>query len=373
MTVTEDLAFLSSLPAYVRQMQPYKPGKPIEELKAEYGFETVIKLASNENPFGPSPKAIEAATKGLSETFRYPDPVSRRLRQKIADRFGIQPEEIVVGAGSESLLATVVRTMLHPGDETLTGFGAFMGFAIHLSAHGGVLKTVPSPDYRFDIDGLLAAITPKTRILYLPNPNNPTGTYFTQAQLEKITATVPDSTLILLDEAYIEFCGHLSDYPDSLATRKPNVLVLRTFSKAYGLAGFRIGYGIGHPKLIEQLTKVKMTFEPSMPAQLAAEAAWDDHDFLKKGADNNRQELARYYGELRRLGFSPVESAGNFVFVPSTSADYVNRLNEALLQRGIAIRPLGPFGFSDAFRITVGLPQENDALFAALAEILPEL
>lgn len=371
--LNQENILLENVPQYIRNMTPYRPGKPIEELKEEYGFETVIKLASNENPFGASPKAIEAARQGLAETYRYPDPVSRRLRRKIAASYGLREDEIIVGAGSESLLAVTARTFLKPGETALTGFGAFMGFEIHLTSHGGSLVKVPSPDYRFDIEALIEAVTPETRILYLPNPNNPTGSYVTHQELKHLLDNVPQSTLVLLDEAYIEFSGDLPDYPKALTLRQDNLLILRTFSKAYGLAGFRIGYGIGHPKLIEQLIKVKMTFEPSLPAQLAAEAAWDDAEFLEKTVQNNKQELQRYYQTFDRLGLKYIPSTGNFIFVECPSPEYVNALNEALLRQGIAIRPLAAFGFPHCIRITIGLPEENDALFQALETILPTL
>jgi histidinol-phosphate aminotransferase len=372
-TVSQTLPLLDMLASYVRAMQPYTPGKPIDELKEQYGFDRVIKLASNENPFGASPMALKAVQRALTDTFRYPDPISRRLRRKIAETLKLLPNQLIVGAGSESLLACVIRTLVRPGEVALTGHGAFMGLAIHLSAHGGLLKTVPSPNYRFDIPALLDAMTPDIRILYLPNPNNPTGTYFTHNELQTILEAVPSTTLVLLDEAYIEFCQDYPDYPRSLIVQQDNLLILRTFSKAYGLAGFRIGYGIGHPQLIEQLTKVKMTFEPSLLAQVAAEAAWEDHAFLEQTVRNNRAELARYQTVLNELHLPCVPSAGNFVLVECPSPQFVTALNEALLQRGIAIRPLGPFGFPSAVRITVGLPDENDALFTALREILPQL
>ncbi len=372
-TMQQAPSVLENMPEYVRNMLPYRPGKPLEELKEEYGFEKVIKLASNENPFGCSPKAIEAATKTLADNFRYPDPVSRRLRRKIAETLGLQSNQLVVAAGSESLLAATIRAVMKPGEKALTAFGAFMGFEIHLAGHGGKLEKIPSPDYRFDIDALIAACTPDVRILYLPNPNNPTGSYFTHQELQTLLAKVPKSTLVLLDEAYIEFAQVLPDYPKALTLMQDNLLILRTFSKAYGLAGFRIGYGIGHPMLIEQLTKIKMTFEPTLSAQAAAEAAWDDTGFLMKGVENNQSEMKRYYQVLHELGLKYVPSAGNFVFIECQDAETVNNLNEALLRKGIAIRPLASFGFPNCIRITIGLPEENDATFQALREIVPTL
>lgn len=364
---------LSGMPHYVKAMVPYRPGKPLEELKEEYGFDKVIKLASNENPFGASPKALKAAAEGLNEVYRYPDPVSRKLRRQIAERLGIHPDEIVVGAGSESLLATTVRTLLAPGDVALCGEGAFMGFSIHMAAHGGRLIQVPSPNYKFNVEGMISALTPEVRIVYLPNPNNPTGSYITTAELTQLIEALPPSTLLLLDEAYVEFCQNAPDYPNSLALRRDNVLILRTFSKAYGLAGFRIGYGIGHPKLIEQLGKVKMTFEPSLPAQLAAQAAWEDDAFLTQTVENNQTEMQRYYQTFDRLGIRYVRSQGNFVLLECGSAERVLALNEGLLKQGIAIRPLGPFGFPECARISIGLPAENDAVFTALESLWPML
>lgn len=366
-------ALLAGMPAYVKAMVPYRPGKPLEELKEEYGFDRIIKLASNENPFGASPLALKAVREGLDEVYRYPDPVSRKLRRQIASRLGITADEIVVGAGSESLLSTVVRTLLAPGDIALTGEGAFMGFAIQLSAHGARLVQVPSPGYRFNVEAIIAALTPQVRVVYLPNPNNPTGSYLTRAELSALIAAIPKTTLLLLDEAYVEFCGNAPDYPDSLALRQENVLILRTFSKAYGLAGFRIGYGIGHPSLIEQLGKVKLTFEPSLPSQLAAQAAWEDAAFLQQTVSNNATEMQRYYQTFEKLGISYVPSQGNFVLFECGSPQRVAALNEGLLQQGIAIRPLGPFGFPNCARISVGLPAENDAVFAALEALWPQL
>lgn len=248
-----------------------------------------------------------------------------------------------------------------------------MGMEIHLSAYGGQMLKVPSPDYRFDIPAIIDAVTPTTKILYLPNPNNPTGSYFTHQELKAILERVPKTTLVLLDEAYIEFCHDTPDYPDSMALRQDNLLIFRTFSKAYGLAGFRIGYGIGHPQLIEHLMKVKMTFEPGLLSQLAAEAAWDDREFLEQGVQNNRLELKRYYQTFDELGLKYFPSLGNFVLAELPDSDCVNRLNEALLKRGIAIRPLAAFGFPRCIRVSIGLPEENDALFAGLKDILPLL
>lgn len=362
------------VPDHVKAMQPYKPGKPLEELKEEFGLDRVIKLASNENPFGCSPKAVEAAIASISGTYRYPDPVSRRLRRKLAEQFGINPFEIAIGAGSENLIAIAIRTFLATGDTAVTGYGAFLGFDIHSQALGVNLAKAPSPNYKFDVQAILDTVnsTP-CKVVYIPNPNNPTGTYLTNAEAQTLINGIPSDVVIIWDEAYLEFCGHLNDYPDSLKIRRDNMVVMRTFSKAYGLAGLRIAYAVGHPAIIEQMMKVKMTFEPAIPAQEAALAALDDHEFLQKTVDSNRIELQRYYQVLDELKLTYVPSSGNFILVELFDADKVTRLNDALLQKGIAIRPAGAFGFPTCARISIGAPDENDSLFAALRDIVPTL
>ena len=372
MSTSSHTDILHNIPEYVQALKPYKPGKPLDEMKAEYGLEHIIKLASNENPFGPSPKALEAIQKVENELFRYPDPISRRLKNKLAKALDVNEKQIIVGAGSESLLALICRTVLKPGDLALMGEGAFLGFPVHLSAMGGKLKTVPSPNYRFDVDALIQNITPETKLLYLPNPNNPTGTYITTDELNKIVTALPASCLLVIDEAYVEFCCFVDNppegYPNSLDALKnhPNVILLRTFSKAYGLAGLRVGYGIGDTYLIEQMTKVKMTFEVSLLAQVAAEAAWDDTEHIQRTVENNNNQLLRYYQVLEELKLQYVKSYGNFVLIELDDESKVNNLNEVLLKQGIAIRPLAAFGFPTCLRISIGLPAENDMVFAAL-------
>jgi histidinol-phosphate aminotransferase len=370
MTLSTDLAVLQGQPDYVKTMKPYLPGKPIEELKQEYGFEKIIKLASNENPFGSSPKALQAIGENLESSFRYPDPISRRLRHKMALRLNINPDELVVTAGGESLICHLIRAFLKPGDEGISPEGAFMGLDIHLAAHGGILRKVPSPHYRFDVEGILKALTPKTRLVYLPNPNNPTGSYLNTAELQQLIAGIPQDVLLFIDEAYYEFARETADYPDTLSLRQDNILILRTFSKAFGLGGLRIGYGIGHPQVIEQIAKIKLTFEPSYTAQIAAEAAWDDIDFLEKTVSNNHRERTRLLPQLQAIGVSCFPSLGNFILMEFKSEETVQAINMALLQQGIAIRPLKAFGYPHCARVSIGLPEENDTFVKALSRII---
>ncbi|MEZ4574788.1 MAG: histidinol-phosphate transaminase [Vampirovibrionales bacterium] len=241
-------------------------------------------------------------------------------------------------------------------------------------AIGGQMVKVESPGYRFSPELLIAACREHNpKVLYLPNPNNPTGTYLTTEELRQVIDGCPPTTLVLIDEAYTEFCQHLDDYPDALTMRQDNVVVCRTFSKAYGLAGMRVAYAVGHEKVIQQLMKVKMTFEPSNVAQAGAIAALQDEDFLKKVVANNETEKNRYYEFFMQHHCHYVSSSGNFVLLKLRDTDQVEALNNALLQRGIAIRPLTAFGYPDCVRISIGLPEENTALMQALSEVLPTL
>lgn len=365
-------SLLARVPQHVKTMVPYQPGKPLDELKAEFGFDQVIKLASNENPFGVSPKAIAAMQEALAGCYRYGDPISRRLRQGLAEQLGVDIHELGIVSGSENLLAILSRAFMQMGDLAVQGQGAFLGFEIHAQAIGGKVLSLTSPGYRFDVPALIDACTKiQPKILYLPNPNNPTGTYINKTDMQLILDQCPKSTLIVVDEAYCEFCADIEDYPDMVQMRQDNVFVCRTFSKAHGLAGLRVAYGIGHPKLVEQVMKVKMTFEPSTLAQVAALASLEDQAFLDKVIANNKTEKQRYYEFFERHQVSYVPSVGNFVMVVFSNQAQVDLINQQLLRKGIAIRPLASFGYPNCMRISIGLPEENQALLEALEALLP--
>lgn len=358
------------VPRYIEQLIPYKPGKPIEEVQRELGLERVYKLASNENPLGPSPRALEAIQASLGHIHYYPDSSGYRLRTALAARYRVKPENVILGGGSEGLMSTIVRTFLHGDDEVLTSEGTFIGFMVLARAQGVPIVTVPLQHYAYDLEAMAAAVTPWTKVIYLANPNNPTGTIFNRTAFERFLEAVPPHVLIILDEAYYEFVGDHYDYPDSQLYRADNVITLRTFSKAYGLAGVRIGYGLAHERLISQLMKVKLPFEPSAIAMEAGLAALEDHEFLDRTLEINREGLPIFYDTFERLRVRFVPSHANFVMLDLGTEDEVMRVYDQLLQKGIVIRPLKGFGLPHCVRVSVGLPEENAAFLEAFSSLV---
>lgn len=356
------------VPRHVQELTPYRPGKPIREVQEELGLEHVVKLASNENPFGPSPLALEAIRACLPDLARYPDVGALDLRGAIAGRFAVRRENVVCGAGSESILATILRTFLENDDEVLTAEGTFVGFYVLAQSRGLGLRTVPLKANGFDLDALAAAIGPKTRIVYIANPNNPTGTIVSKAEFAAFMERVPDHALVVLDEAYVEYVDDGADYPDSLLYRFDNVITLRTFSKAYGLAGLRVGYGFAHGDLIANLMKVKLPFEPSIPGQAAGIAALMDDAFLQRTLAANRLSRAAIADALRAKGFDPAPSQANFVMFPMESPEIADHFARHCLVRGVIVRPLGAFRLPAGIRVSTGLPEETEAFLQALRE-----
>jgi histidinol-phosphate aminotransferase len=359
------------IPEHIRQLKPYKAGRTIDEVKEEFGLESVVKLASNENPLGPPESAVKAATEVLSEGHRYPDPAARALRKELASRYDLSMDNIIVGAGSEGILSSIVRVFLEQGDEVLTADAAFLGFPILCRTRGVEPTMIPlNSEYRFDLERIADAITDNTKLIYLCNPNNPTGTIFTKVEFDHFMARVPEHTLVIQDEAYCEFAAINPEFPDSMDYRYDNVITLRTFSKAYGLAGFRVGYGFGHQELIEALWKVKLPFEPSGPAQAAALAALDDPEYLVRALTVNQQGKDYLYRELRRLRVPTFESYTNFLMMKFESQEQVQFLFLELQKRGVITRPLMQAGLPDCLRVSIGLPEENHRFISALEEII---
>lgn len=370
-SLTSDLRAL--IPENIRNLEPYRAGRSIDEVAEEFGLTSVVKLASNENPLGPSPKAVAAATESLAGCHRYPDPASRILRRKLADRFGLGPENVIVGAGSEGILSSIVRVFLESGDEVLTADVAFLGFPILCRTRGVEPTTVPlNAEYRFDLKRLGAAINERTKLVYLCNPNNPTGTIFTRAEFDQFMENVPPHVLVIQDEAYCEYAATAPEYPDSMDYRYDNVITLRTFSKAYGLAGFRVGYGFGHPELIECLWKIKLPFEPSAPAQAAAAAALEDDEHLIATLQLNQQGKGFLSRELRRLRVPFYDTYTNFIMMMFSSEAEVSRLFLELQKRGVITRPLAQAGLPSALRVTIGNAEENRRFIDAMEEIILE-
>ena len=363
-------------PDFIKNLKPYIPGKSIEELQREYGLKEVHKIASNENPLGPSPRALEAKKKLIAEIHRYPDVGSVELREKISAKFNIPFKNIAVGSGSESIMANILRCFLCDGDEIITSEATFIGFQVLAMGRSNKTHYVPmSRDtYKFDLNGILERINKNTKIIYLCNPNNPTGTIITKEEFNEFYSKVPKDVLILFDEAYFEYAMNHPAYPDSLKYRYDNVITLRTFSKIYGIAGLRVGYGFAHDFVVETLMKTKLPFEPNTLAQAAATGALDDDDFIDKSITLNQEGYKYFLDELKPLEekgkLKIIPSYANFVMLDLFSADRVQDINLKLLQRGVIIRPLTAFGLPNCIRITMGLMKENEAFIREFNKII---
>ncbi len=358
------------IPDYLRGLPVYVPGKPIEEVERELKIHAV-KLASNENPLGPSPMGIAAARAVLGDSNRYPDGGTHLLRAKLAERRRVSPEEIFIGLGSSEIIDLAARVLLRPGLQGLTSEGTYAPFSVAIRASGAELVLVPQREFAFDLKAMAKAITPKTGVIYLANPNNPTGSAFGRAEFDEFLAGVPDGVLVVLDEAYIHYAVSmgLRDSEEAYRKRK-NLLILRTFSKVYGLAGLRIGYAIGRPELLAAMNKLKTPFNTSGVAQAAALAALDDKEHVARCIETNAAERKRMIAALELMGFRPVTSEANFVFM--NVGHWARTLSDDLLRLGVIVRPLAWMGFPDAIRISVGTAEENSKLFSALGKLMPE-
>ena len=368
-----DAELAELLPERIRKLAPYVPGKPVEELERELGITGAVKLASNENPLGPSPKGIAAAHAALVDVARYPDANATLLRRDLAAKHGCAPEEIVVGNGSNDLIDLVVRVMCEPGrDEVVTHAHAF--WMIHVSGQAAGVKVRDAavrPDLSCDVDALLRAVTPATRVVFLPNPNNPTGTVVARADLERVIDQLPPKVLLVLDEAYHEYAiADVADHPSgpSYASRRTLLLSLRTFSKAYGLAALRVGYGIGDRRLVGYLDRVRMPFNTTSVGQAAARAAIGDQEFVRRSIDGNRAGRATLVEGLRALGLKVTPGATNFVLVEI--GPHAAKVYDGLLREGVIVRPLRAAGLPNHLRVSIGLPEENARAVAAFQRVL---
>ncbi|MGB0402594.1 MAG: histidinol-phosphate transaminase [Salibacteraceae bacterium] len=363
------------IPKNIEDLKSYKPGKPISQIIEEFGLEEVAVLWNNENNFGPSPLAMEELQASMSSSHLYPDPACLKLRGLIAEANNLNIEDVAVGNGSESIFNNMFNAFFKTGDELLTCEGTFVAVYIWAKANNVNVRTVPLTEtYNFNLDALLKNIDDNTKAIYLSNPNNPTGSMITESELKGFIEKVPPHIMVIVDEAYFEFAQDLSsDYPDSTRFRWDNVLTLRTFSKAYGIAAIRIGYALGNPRLIEALMKVKLTFEPSNVAQAAGIGAIRDKDYLHKTVNNNTHELHYYYRELHKMGYKYIPSYANFIMLDFGNDEMVNQVTESLMRKGVFVRALRAFGLPHCLRISVGLPEENRLCIKALSEIKQEL
>jgi len=347
------------IPPYIESLKTYKAGKPIEELARERNLTRIVKLASNENPLGPSPKAIAAVESALGKLHRYVDPLAADLVNALARKYDVRPEHIVTGHGTDALLAYAVGAFSEPGDELLTCAGSFIGIYVSTLKQGRVLKKIPLKDYAFDLDAILDAVTPRTRIIFLANPNNPTGTMFNREALENFMSRVPDDVLVILDEAYYTYAERHPGYPQGVSYWYDNMVVMRTLSKAYGLGGLRIGFAVGPDRIINALYKMKLPFEPNLLAQVAAAAALDDDDFLEKTVKTNERSLAAIRKRLTDLGIRYVDSVANFIMMLMPSEEFAASFFENCLHRGLILRHVAPFGVPEGVRINSGTDDET--------------
>ena len=349
---------------------PYEPGKPVEEVQRELGLERVVKLASNEGPFGPFPQALEALERSAAHLNRYPDGGAYRLRAALADRHGVRFEEVAIGGGADGLVDGISQAVLDEGDEIVCGWPSFPSYAIYARKLGAEAIQVPLRDHRYDLDALLDAITERTKLVYVCHPNNPTGTMNTREELDAYFARVPSHVLTVLDQAYFEYVDE-PDYADGIEEyfkTGRQVIVLRTFSKIYGLAGARVGYGVGPAKLVVALGKTRRAFDLTTPAQEAALASLDSPGELERRKRANvegRVELERILTEAGYKLAGP--AVANFVFV-DLGEDALPSF-EALLREGVIVRPLAGFGAPQAIRVTVGTPEEHVFLAEALVRV----
>src|SRR5271163_2370951 len=315
----------SLVPPYIESLRPYEPGRSIDEVKKTYGLDRVAKLASNENPLGPSPRALEAIARALPSLNYYPNG-GLDLRERLAEQYDLKIANVIVGSGSDGIMSNIIRTFLCDDDEVLTTEAAFIGFQVLARSRGVAYRTVPYRNWHYDLTALAAAITERTKIIYLANPNNPTGTIFTRHEFDEFYKHVPERVLIILDEAYFEYAKDTPRYPDSMHYRYDNVITLRTFSKVYGLAGVRIGYGFAHERLIGNLLKVKLPFEPSTLAEAAGIGALADKEFLHRSLELNARGLELLSTSLRQMGFQVVPSEANFVMLVLPGPEQADQL-----------------------------------------------
>ena len=361
---------MALVPSYIHRLANYIPGKPISEAQRELGIDNVIKLASNENPLGASPKAMAAIQDSLQNIHRYPDSSGFELRTKLAEKFNVKMDNVVLGAGSEGIMSTIMRTFLLSDDELISAKNSFIGFRVLANASGRRIHWVPMKQHCYDLGSMADRITDYTKIIYIANPDNPMGTYITKEDFDEFYAHVPERVLIILDEAYFEFAKEIPDYPDSMTYRYDNVITLRSFSKAYGLGGIRIGYGFAHDELIANLLKVKVPFEPSLAAQAAGIAALDDSDFLIKTIQTNKMGMKFLKEEFDGMGIVQVPSVANFITTIWSSEKDALRLTHDLLKKGVIVRQLTAFGWPNCIRISVGQEKENQKCITCLKEIL---
>jgi histidinol-phosphate aminotransferase len=362
------MKIVDQLPEYIRTLIPYEPGKPIEEVEREYGISDSIKLASNENPLGPSPKALAAIRQKLDQVHLYPDGDCFYLKRGLAQKLGVPPEQLIFGNGSNEIIELAARTFMRPGDEAVMAEQAFVVYQLIVQAVGGKGKAVPLRNFTHDLTAIADAVTPHTRVVFLANPNNPTGTIYRREEWEAFLNRISTDVLLIVDEAYFEYVED-HGYPDSLKYHRDGraILTLRTFSKLYGLAGLRIGYGIAAKEIIAMMQRVRQPFNVNAPAQWGALAALSDTDHVRRSVEVNRRGLDYLAGEFTRLGLEFIPSYANFVLLRVGRGQEVFK---QLLGQGVIVRPMAGYQFPEHIRVTVGTADENRKFIEALQKVI---
>lgn len=362
------------VPGNIEKLTPYVAGKTIIEVAESFHPERISKLASNENRLGCSPHVKEAVLKSLANIQDYPDPVARLLSRKIAGKLQVSQDQILLASGSESVITILSRTFLSGDDEVITADATFVKIFVEAAIQNIHLKKIPlTADFRFDLPRIAESVSECTKMIYIANPNNPTGTYVSRSEFESFMTAIPSDILVVMDEAYYEFAQHVSDYPQTLDYNYNNLIILRTFSKAYGLAGLRIGYAVSQSELIREMSKTKLVFEPSTPAQAAALAALDDVDFLNRTMEMVERNKKRLYDFFDDYGVSYVKSISNAVLMILGNENEAIDFTDGMLQKGVILRRVNGFGLPDCIRITVGTDDEMKHFEESFKEIYPLL
>ncbi|MTI62552.1 histidinol-phosphate transaminase [Methylophaga sp.] len=351
----------------VADLQPYVPGKPIEELQRQYGVHDVIKLASNENPLGPSKAALAAVAKSSKEMTRYPDGNGYTLKMALAEKLRLSPQQITLGNGSNDVLELLARTFAGHGDEVIYSEHAFAVYPLAVKAIGATGIATPAKDYGHDLKAMLKAISPRTKLIFIANPNNPTGTWIESAEVQAFLDKVPEKVLVVLDEAYVEYLEQTESSVNWLQSFD-NLIITRTFSKAYGLAGLRVGYALSHPEIADLLNRIRQPFNVNSLAQAAAVAALGDESYLQQSREVNQTGMLQLTGEFDKMGLKYIPSKGNFITVNvHTNAAEVY---DELLYEGVIVRPIAGYGLPQHLRVSIGLEQENQRFLEALSRVL---
>ena len=364
---------LRDVPDYIKELVPYPPGKPRDELEREYGIKDSVKLASNENDLGPSPRAVERIRGILGELHRYPDGSCYYLKHALAERFDVMASNIVLGNGSNELIDFLCRIFIRKGRNAISSRPSFLVYNKMVQINGGENRVVPLKDSTHDLDSIAARVDRNTRLIFLDNPNNPMGTVIRKKDLEAFLSKLPSHLLVVLDEAYGEFVRPETDWAEgrSFFPADERVVILRTFSKAYGLAGLRVGYGIMHEDIAALCDRVRQPFNVNLPAQEGALSALSDRDHLESTLENTWNEMIKLFNEIQELGCIPFESNTNFMLIDTCRQ--AKEVFEAMLRKGVIIRSMDSYGFPTYVRITVGTPEENQKFLQAFSRVLEEI